>query len=104
MRKDITVTHMKSATGIDSLDNLLTFDYKAGESMKPIECVCLFDLPWGFLEDLRAYKIALVPEAGVLRSDVIGYEFAFFTIQPQFGYTNQKLEDILCNLFEKYNL
>lgn len=104
MRKDITVIHMKSTTGIDSLDNLLTFDHKAGESMKPIECVCLFEIPWGFLEDLRAYKIALVPEAGVLTSNVIGYQFAFFTLTPQFGYTNQKLEDILCNLFEKYNL
>lgn len=95
---------MRSVTAIDSENNLLTFDHKAGESMKPIECLCLFYLPWGFLEDIKAAKIVLAPEAGVLRSDVIGYEYAFFTLTPQFGYTNQKLEDVLCNLFEKYNL
>lgn len=104
MRKDISVVHLRSTTAIDSENNLLTFDAKAGESMKPIICMCLFDLPWGFLDDIQTYKIVHAPEAGTLRSDVIGYDFAIFTLTPQFGYTNQKLEDILCSLFDKYNL
>lgn len=105
MRKDITVTHMKSATAIDSEDTLFTFDYKAGDSMMPITCMCLFEYSEDFLDDIQNSKIAkYVPHTlSVYYSKEFGSNFSFI-IQPQFGYTKQKLEDILCNLFDKYNL
>lgn len=105
MRKDISVIHMKSTTGIDSENNLLTFDAKAGESMKPIVCLSIFWLPEDFLADILQYKIVTL-----LKDSLMGYckkgvsESCSFVLVPEFGYTNQILEDIFCNLFEKCNL
>lgn len=105
MRKDISVVHQRFTTIIDSERSILTFDAKSGESMKPVLCNCYFRLPIGFIQDIDASKI------GKVDNDSIGYfwepkneDGCYFYITPQFGYTKQKLEDILCNLFEKYNL
>lgn len=105
MRKDISIVHMKSTTAIDSNKNLFTFDYKAGESMKPITCMCLFEYFEEFLDAIQNSKIVkYVPHTlSVFYAKEYSSNYSFI-IQPQFGYSNQKLEDVICNLFEKYNL
>lgn len=105
MRKDISIVHIKSSTGIDSENHLLTFDYKAGESMKPITCVCTFYANQNFLDELEASKIVSIQSGSFYSYPSNGISaVCSFTLLPKFSYTNQKLEDIMCNLFEKYKL
>lgn len=96
---------MQSCTTIDSEKHYMTFDRKAGDRSESIVCICLFWCTKEFLEDILSSKIVIL-----LPNSLYGFskkgvsESCSFVLVPQFGYTNQKLEDVLCNLFEKYNL
>lgn len=101
-RKDIRIVRMQSATIIDSPSNFISYDHRAGEFNEPIQCVKTFSYPVDFIKDLIASKIVNIT---IIHGDEKDKYASFcIVLKPLFGYTNQKLEDIFCELFEKYNL
>lgn len=102
IRSDIKITRMQSASVIHSPSNFISYDHKAGESNSIIKCITTFYTDGKFLQDLQLAKIITIES--IDGQDQQGYASVMLLLKPEFGYTNQKLEDILSELFEKYNL
>lgn len=101
----IIINHMRSATIIDSENHYMSFDCRAGERNRPITCLCLFYASQDFLDDLEASKIVSVKEGSFYSYPSNGETVSCsFTLIPKFSYTNQRLEEIIYHLFEKYKL
>ena len=102
LRTDIKIIRMQCATIISSPKRFISFDQSANDKSRPINCVISFRPPEDFMKDLSA--------TGIVKVNILhGIEKDFCTafscqLLAQFGYTNQKLEDIICELFEKHNL
>lgn len=104
-RKDIHIVRMQSATIIESSLRFISYDHKAGAEEKDIQCIVSFWPPESFIKDLVNSKIIHIKVSFGHRKMTVRESSVFlFVFTPQFGYTNQKLEDIFCELFEKYNL
>ncbi|MDU1906435.1 MAG: hypothetical protein E6772_16820 [Dysgonomonas sp.] len=101
-RKDIRIVRMECASIISSAQNFISYNYKAGEENKPILCIMTFDPTESILNDLKSSKI--INAEIRLGYKKINYPLSMLTLTPLFGFTNQKLEDIFFELFEKYNL
>lgn len=105
MKKTITVQPNNETVIIDTEKNTLTFDAKAGDSMKPILCNCYFRMPVGFIKDIEASKIIKVDNDSIVYFwEPKNEDGCYFYMIPQFGYTNLKLSCVLVSLFEKYEL
>lgn len=101
----IIINHMRSATIIDSENHYMSFDCRAGERNRPITCLCLFYVGQDFLDDLEASKIVSIKEGSFYSYPSNGESVSCsFTLIPKFSYTNQRLEEIIYHLFEKYKL
>ncbi|MDR2949204.1 MAG: hypothetical protein LBV71_08340 [Prevotella sp.] len=101
-RKDIQIQRMQCATIINSPGNFISYDHRAGEAIRPIQCITSFCPPEELMKDILATKIAGITAMDGQEKD--GYASFMLVLQPLFGYTNQKFEDMLCEFFEKYNL
>lgn len=101
----IIINHMRSATIIDSENHYMSFDCRAGDRNRPITCLCLFYVDQDFLDDLESSKIVSVQEGSFFSYPSNGEAVSCsFTLIPKFSYTNQRLEEIIYHLFEKYKL
>lgn len=104
-RKDIQIVRMQYATAVHSPEKFITYDHHAGAEGNEIQCFTSFWPPDGFIRDLVNSKIIRIKIRQGLKGPVIKEPDVFaFVFTPLFGYTNQKLEDIFCELFEKYRL
>lgn len=103
-RTDIRISHGTVATIVVSTDNVLTFDTADGKNMKQTRCICTFLFPEGFFDDLNNAKILSVIKDSIAQIPQGKYSSSSFDFIPQFGYTNEKFEEILFSLFEKYKL
>ena len=102
MRSDIKITRMQCASIINSPRNFFSYDHSVGEKEQPIKCITTFWTAGGFIKELLDTKIVSIKIMNGSEKD--GYASFILVLKPEFGYTNQKFEDILCELFEKYNL
>ena len=102
IRSDIHITRMLCASIINSPRNFISYDHSAGEKSQLIKCITTFWTAGGFIKDLLDAKIVSIRI--MTGSEKDGYASFILVLKPEFGYTNQKFEDILCELFEKYNL
>lgn len=100
-RKDIRIHRLQCATIISSTERFISYDHRAGNEDKPMQCIASFCPPEKFMNDLTGSKIITT---GEIFGAAKRWEVFSFMLSPRFGYTNQKLEDIMCELFEKYNL
>lgn len=98
-RKDIQIVRMQYATAVHSPKKFITYNHHAGTEGKEIQCFASFWPPDGFIRDLANSRIIRFKETVIKEPDAFAFVFT-----PLFGYTNQKLEDIFCELFEKYRL
>jgi len=102
IRTDIKIIRMHCATLIHTPKTFVSYDHIAGEENMPIQCIMSFRPEKAFTDTLEKSKIITIKERNGYKN--INYPFSQFLFTPQFGYTNQKLEDIICELLEKYNL
>jgi|GEM_PF-6535560 len=101
-RKDIRIVRMECASIIHSPQNFISYDHNAGEKAQPIKCITTFWAAGGFIKDLLDAKIVSVRI--MTGNEKEGYASFILVLNPEFGFTNQKIEDIFFELFEKYNL
>jgi len=101
-RKDILIARLQCATIINSPTHFFSYDHKAGEKSKPIQCIFSFMIFPEFTKELLSSGIVNVKIFNGFEKE--GYSVFSFVLVPQFGYSNQKFEDIICQLFEKYKL
>lgn len=102
IRSDIHIIRMRCASIINSPRNFISYDHNVGEKGLLIKCITTFWTSGGFIKDLLNSKIVSIKIMSGSEKD--GYASFILVLKPEFGYTNQKFEDILCELFEKYNL
>lgn len=101
-RSDIYITRMQCASIIHSSMNFISYDHNAGLKLEPIKCITTFWIDGEFIKDLLQTKIVSIRIMNGNEKD--RYACFMLVLKPEFGYTNQKFEDILYELFEKHNL
>jgi hypothetical protein len=104
-KSKVSIVHIGRTTFINTDDHFISFDRLAGERKQPLYSLCLFYPPEGFVRDLEASKIVVVDtnKTKAYRTDTSEVACTL-TMLPQSFYTNSLLEEVLCNLFIKYNL
>lgn len=97
----LKVVYSSNVTIINSSKNLATFDHKAGYDLKPVICTFTFMTSDNFVNDLKSSACA---ELGFYKYEVKNEDISLITLIPQEGYSNEKLEQAICFLFNKYGL
>jgi hypothetical protein len=99
MRNDIQIIRLKCATIINSSEHFFSYNYKAqGE----FNCILNFCPMSYVLDALEASKIVKVKNRFSFQDD--NHESCSLILEPQFGYDNQKFEDVVYSLFENFKL
>lgn len=97
----LKVVYSRNVTIINSSKNLATFDHKAGYDLKPVICTFTFLISEGFVNDLKMFACV---ELGFHKYDIKNQDTSLITLIPLKGYSNEKLEQVICFLFKKYGL
>jgi len=101
-RKDINIARLQCATIINSPAHFFSYDHKASIENIPFHCILTFWIIPELTKELLSSGIIKVTNINGFEKG--GLSVASLVLSPQFGFTNQKFEDIVCQFFEKHKL
>lgn len=100
--KEPQIIRMNCATVIYTQDAFFIYDKAAGDKMESILCIASKSIPEDFIKEIEATKVVKIEKVCPPVKDGC---FSFSVIlSPQFGYSNQMMESIVYQFFEKYKL